>query len=333
MHPPLPRRTSSNDAVQIWQFLGTAYFSVGIFGSLLSELLPPWLPVRDLTLYGRLLRAPASLHAPSSPSSPSTASSVIAVLVQRVQSATIPKSSAFTSFYVFAVCVSIAVIAIAHEAGCARGALGVQALFLAHVTRRLLECLLVVAPSSARVPVALAAFGAMHYAFAAVALLPTGGCARGVDALAADPAAAIAALMLLVAASAAQARAHCAFGAIGRRRARVGKLDAYPLPSRADSRLFSLCIAPHYAAEMLIYAAFVALRAAIATPGAGIRGGRVFVGAVHAATPTLVVWVVANLGVTAHRLRDAYVKADPKADVPPALVPRCCSSRARTHSR
>jgi hypothetical protein len=286
--------------------ISTTYFVFGTVGSFATLL--PWL--KPASLYGRLLSgAPARSGA-----------------LRALQLLSLPKSSAFTLFYVFGFSFAAGVFActvLGHLPGAHVCVLGV---FLLHVSRRLYECLAVHKFSrSTRMPLHLFLFGAAHYACAPFALLPACGGAppAGTRALLAALGAG-----LFAAGSGVQHVAHSALAALPR--GREGGEDVlrkrYPLPGPAHSAVFAFALCPHYTGEIALYAGLLLLRAAAAggceETGWGAReewGGSTAWGA--RAHWALLAWTVTNLCVTGTRTKICYVADFPRAKSIAAVIP------------
>ena len=291
--------------------VATTYFVVGTVVSIATVPLPF---LKHASLYGRLLaRAPA----PSSG------------LLRALLSLSLPKSAAFTLFYVFGFAVAGGVFACALLGHLPAAHACVLGAYLLHVARRLFECLAVHRFSAAaRMPLHLFLFGAAHYACAPFALLPA--CGGGAP----PRRAALAALgaLLFAAGSAVQLAAHAALAALprGREGAEEGaSRKRYPLPSPAHSAAFALALCPHYTGEIALYAGLLLLRAAAAggcaQTGWGARegwGGSPGWGA-HAHW-VLLAWTATNLCVTGSRTA-AHYRADfpsePRAMRTAAVIP------------
>lgn len=328
------------------QLLSAVYYIVGIAGSLLPVLMPSWLPLSRLMLYGRLLDTDASAAMVRGQSvSVSWATRLVLSFTDLVRSYVIKKSTAFLSFYIlgFVLALSSSIVAsIAARVSQSPGhAAALVWLFAIHARRRIYECLFIAAPSSARVPFALAMFGGLHYLFAPATLLPAacGGFVNILHGLNAE-ATYLFGLCLFVVASLIQARVHDALGHIGRRaqsRARAGQHD-YPLPTARDSYAFSFCLAPHYTAEVLLYAGLLLMRAAapIVWPSSGepevvyadhasreCAGGPLGAFLISAGPLLMLAWTVANLSVTAARTAQRYELENSGQRLPPPCIPRC----------
>jgi hypothetical protein len=337
--------------LEIHQSLSAVYYIVGIVGSLLPTVAPSWLPLSQMMLYGRLFDADASaVQVHRAAISDSWPTRLVASFSDFVRSYVVRKSTAFLSFYVLGTIVALALSAVAARAAYISQSPGHAAalvwLFAIHTQRRIHECLYIAAPSSAKVPFALAVFGGLHYLFAPATLLPAacGGFVNIIHGANAE-ATYLCGLCLFVVASLIQARVHDALGHIGRRarsRARAGHHD-YPLPTARDSYAFTFCLAPHYTAEVLLYAGLLLMRVAapIVWPSTGqpevvyadhasheCAGGPVSAMLISTGPLLMLTWTMANLSVTAARTALRY-ELENSSQIPPSCVPRCwCRQRA-----